>query len=149
MEYTFEITAHPKQKDTSFVWDQLFNYNLQFTEHDHHTPLKIFARHATGELIAGLLGETYWRWLHISILWVHEHHRHKGLGQQLIARAESEAMKRGCRHAHVDTLDFQAPEFYRQLGYTVWGVLDDLPPGHQRIFLRKDLVEKQPANAPG
>jgi hypothetical protein len=25
-------------------------------------------------------------------------------------------------------------------GYTVFGVLDDLPPGHQRFFLRKDLA---------
>jgi GNAT superfamily N-acetyltransferase len=124
------------------IWDQLFNDNRQFTEHDHHPSLKIFACRSSGELIAGLPGETFWRWLHISILWVHEHHRQKDLGQQIIAPAESEAMKRGCRHAHGDTLDFQAPEFYRQLGYTVWGVLDDLPPGHQRIFLRKDLVEK-------
>jgi len=143
MEYTFELSAHPMEKDSSFIWNQLNLYNLQFNEPDHHTLLKVFARQTYGELIAGLLGETYWRWLHINILWVHEHHRHKGLGQQLMARVESEAIKRGCIHADVDTLDFQAPEFYRRLGFTVWGVLDDLPPGYQRIFLRKDLVKKQ------
>ncbi|MCA9909224.1 MAG: GNAT family N-acetyltransferase, partial [Anaerolineae bacterium] len=51
----------------------------------------------------------------------------------------AEALRRGCNYAHVDTLDFQAPDFYRQLGYTVWGQLDDLPPGHTRYFMRKTL----------
>jgi hypothetical protein len=57
----------------------------------------------------------------------------------MMAQAEAEAIRRGCRHAHVDTIDFQAPDFYLKLGYTVWGVLDDIPPGHRRIFLKKDL----------
>jgi hypothetical protein len=39
----------------------------------------------------------------------------------------------------VDTIDFQALPFYQKLGYTGWGRLDDLPPGHVRYFLKKDL----------
>jgi hypothetical protein len=42
-------------------------------------------------------------------------------------------------HAMVDTFDFQAPGFYQKLGYVEWGVLEDFPGGHRRIYFRKDL----------
>jgi GNAT superfamily N-acetyltransferase len=139
MEYAIELTADLAEKDSAFIWDKLFQFNLQFTEHDQHALLRIFARNESGELIGGLLGETFWRWLYINILWVHEDHRHAGLGRKLMARAEAEGIARGCRHAYLDTFDFQAPDFYKQLGYAIWGALDDFPPGHRRIFFHKDL----------
>jgi hypothetical protein len=36
-----------------------------------------------------------------------------------------------------DTQDFQAPAFYRKHGYSVFGELPDLPPGHVRYSLAK------------
>ena len=50
-----------------------------------------------------------------------------------------EARGRGCTTAMVDTFDFQAPRFYEAEGYTIWGVLEGYPPGHQRFYLRKTL----------
>jgi GNAT superfamily N-acetyltransferase len=85
------------------------------------------------------LGNTYWGWLYISILWLAESLRGQGVGGRLLDMAEQEALDRGCRHAHVDTLDFQALPFYEKHGYAVWGTLNDLPPGHSRYFLKKDL----------
>jgi 8-oxo-dGTP pyrophosphatase MutT (NUDIX family) len=38
----------------------------------------------------------------------------------------------------LDTFSFQGPAFYPRFGYQAYGVLD-YPPGHQRIFLRKQL----------
>jgi ribosomal protein S18 acetylase RimI-like enzyme len=139
VQYSFELSSGRSDPDTAFIWDQLSRYNLQFAEPDRHKFLNILVKDPSGQLVAGLLGETFWRWLYINILWVHEDHRHAGLGSQLVARAEAEAIRRGCRHAYLDTLNFQAPGFYRKLGYTNWGTLDDFPPGHQRIFLKKDL----------
>ena len=66
------------------------------------------------EIIGGLLGGTYWGWLYISILWVDEKYRHQGIGKKLIAEAKQEAEKRGCKYAHVDTMSFQAPKFYKK-----------------------------------
>ena len=45
----------------------------------------------------------------------------------------------GCAHAYLDTFDFQARPFYERLGYTVFGLQDDYPPGHRRFFQRKVL----------
>ena len=138
MAYTFELTDKRTDSD-KLIWDSLYQFNRQFTEDDHHTLLRIFTRDESGEIVGGLLGETFWRWLYVNILWVHTSHRQAGLGTQLMSRAEAEAIRRGCGHAYLDTFDFQAPDFYHKLGYTEWGVLDDFPPGHRRLFLKKDL----------
>ncbi len=139
MPYTFHLTSDPSPEDSSLIEDGLRHFNLLYAEPDQHTLLRIFARNDSGEIIGGLLGETFWRWLYIADLWIHGDHRHFGVGTELMQKAEAEAIRRGCCHAYVDTLSFQAPDFYPRLGYTVWGTLDDLPPGHRRIFFKKDL----------
>ncbi len=90
-------------------------------------------------IVGGLIGETYWGWLYINALWVAEKLRRKNLGKALMKKAESEARKRGIRHVFVDTYSFQAPGFYRKLGYRQFGKLSDCPKGHSRHFLQKAL----------
>jgi len=53
--------------------------------------------------------------------------------------AEQEADRRGCIGVWVDTHSFQAPGFYERLGYSPFGVIEDYPPGHSRLFLQKRL----------
>jgi hypothetical protein len=36
--------------------------------------------------------------------------------------------------------DFQAAGFYERHGYSVFGVLDDMPLGHKRFFLKRALA---------
>ncbi|MBY0276219.1 hypothetical protein K2Z84_12810 [Candidatus Binatia bacterium] len=43
------------------------------------------------------------------------------------------------RAARLESYTFQAPDLYVKHGYQVFGVLDDCPPGHQQVFLRKSL----------
>ncbi len=88
----------------------------------------------------GLLGGTYWGWLYVEILWVAEHVRGAEHGRALLAAAEQEAVRRGCRHAHLDTMSFQSRSFYERQGYTVFGELRDIPAGHQRYFMQKALA---------
>ena len=114
-------------------------YNRLYAPPDNHRPLTITLRKADGTLVGGLLGETYWGWLYVRILWLAEHVRGRGYGSRLLAKAEQEAVRRGCRRAHLDTMSFQALPFYERNGYAVFGVLHDLPPGHSRYSLQKEL----------
>ena len=87
--------------------------------------------------MGGLHGYTHWGWLFISHLWVAEALRGQGYGTELVARAEHEAARRGCRRAYLDTYDFQALGFYQKRGYEVFGLLEGFPTGHRRYFLQK------------
>jgi hypothetical protein len=44
------------------------------------------------------------------------------------------------QHAWLETYSFQARPFYERHGYTVFGVLDNHPIGHQRYFMQKALT---------
>ncbi len=61
------------------------------------------------------------------------------MGIAFLTLAEEEARGRGAKNAYLDTFSFQAPDFYKQHGYQVFGELKDFPPGHQRYFYKKQL----------
>jgi hypothetical protein len=61
-----------------------------------------------------------------------------------MATAEAAAKARGCRGAYVDTFSFQAAPFYRKLGFKPFGVLNDFPPGHHRVFFHKRFATAPP-----
>ncbi|KAF3465861.1 GNAT family N-acetyltransferase [Streptomyces sp. Tu 3180] len=114
---------------------------LRGTPGERESPLHVWASDANGELAGGLVGHTWTTWLHVTYLWVDARHRGAGLGSRLLAEAERVARAdRGCAAARVETWDFQAPEFYRRLGYDVVCVIPDYPPGITEYTLTKRLA---------
>jgi ribosomal protein S18 acetylase RimI-like enzyme len=95
----------------------------------HNKELVLVVRGKKGEWGGGLVGLTYWNALFIDLLWVEEKYRGRGLGRQLMDRAESEARQKGCTFAHVNSHSLQAPGFYKKLGYKVFGKLKGYPKG--------------------
>jgi GNAT superfamily N-acetyltransferase len=138
-ELIISIESTHNTQLTRKIEEALSQYNRQYALPDRYTPLNVFAHTQDGEVVAGLLAETYWGWLHVRILWVDDEHRNLGLGKRLLTEAEKESLRRGCHNAHLDTHDFQAEAFYKKNGYEVFGILDDLPQGHKRIYLKKKL----------
>jgi GNAT superfamily N-acetyltransferase len=99
-----------------------------------------FVLYAPDQSIAGgVIGETHWEWFFINLMWIKEELRGCGYGHKLLLAAEQEARQRGARNAYLDTFSFQAPDFYKKHGYQVFGVLENFPEGHQRIYLTKQL----------
>lgn len=138
----FQITveSEPSSDDVETINNRLYEFNRDYAGDDNHLPLAVFLRDAeTGTIAAGLVGMTFWEWLHIDLLWVRENLRHLGYGRRLVEEAEAEARRRGCRRAFLSTLSFQAPQFYTSLGYVVFAELPDLPPGFVRYYLTKAL----------
>ena len=133
------MNFNPTKEETKKVYDELIRFNTEQVGDDDHAPLNIVEYDDDGNLIAGILGGTYWGWLYVDILWVHEKHRENGIGSKLLAEAEKEAKARGCHHVHLDTMSWQAPEFYKKHGYTVVGILPDIPKGNQKYLLMKEL----------
>lgn len=127
--------------DAKLIFDGLKRYNRQQTERPYdRRDLIVTAKDESGTLLGGLVGYTNWDWLYVDLLWADDGQRHAGLGSRLMRAAEEEAVRRGCRWSRLYTYDFQAPGFYRKLGYEVWAELEGYPPGHTQIWLRKALV---------
>lgn len=92
------------------------------------------------EVMGGLYGATIYGQLKIELLYLPESMRGHGLGRQIMKMAESEAERRGCHAAWLETLSFQARDFYERLGYVVFGEYKDFPPGHSLFFMKKELT---------
>ena len=134
-----QIDDHPTPQDIASLDQKLEDFNARQTGRNDFEPLHLVIRNGQGELIAGIKGLTGWDWLYVQNLWVHEDLRHQGLGSRLLREAEKRAAKQGCRGSCLSSFSFQAPDFYRRHGYTVFGDIDEYPPGHTLQFLEKQL----------
>jgi GNAT superfamily N-acetyltransferase len=117
----------------------LSEYNRRVLGEERYEPLRLIARDEAGEVAGGLLGDLYFDWLYIAILWVREDWRGRGVGSRLMELVEEYAAAHGRTHAHLDTFDFQAPDFYRRHGYELHGQLGPYGDGHVRYYFRKTL----------
>ena len=117
-------------------------FNVQQTGIKDYRPLVLTVHDESDHVIGGLWGKTNYGWLFVRLLFVPESLRGRYVGSELMSRAESEAVTRGCHSAWLDTFEFQARGFYERLGYRCFAELDDYPPGFSRYFLKKSLGPK-------
>jgi GNAT superfamily N-acetyltransferase len=141
MDQKHQIFVLEKPDDAAWevVGGGITAFNLAHAGSDAATPLCVVLRDEAGATIGGVIGDTYYDWLSVSLMFVREDLRGQGWGEKLLARAEEEARTRGVKDIYLDTFSFQAPGFYEKLGYHVFGELRDFPPGHTRYYMTKRL----------
>ena len=140
--FTLRVEEWPAPKEVNVIRQVLNRYNREQMGEDDHQHLSVVLRDAERQVVGGLWGETYWDWLYVDVLAVHESLRRQGWGTRVLAAAEQEAIARGCHFAHLDTFDFQALPFYEKQGYVIFGALDHFPGEHKRYFLKKALAPR-------
>ena len=121
------------------IGDLIRSYNRSKREAAESEPLNLYVEDDSGQVMAGLVAETFGNWLEIEYLFVKEDLRGQGIGSQLLQQAESEAKKKNCRFAFVNTYQFQAPSFYQKHGYKEVFTLKDYPYTGQRHYYQKEL----------
>jgi GNAT superfamily N-acetyltransferase len=140
------VTLEPAD-DTPAVSAQLFQRLLEFSEAQigprHTREFALTVRGEDGQILGGLTGELIWNALYVGVLWVSELSRRQGYGSALMQSAEDMARERGCQVSFLSTMTFQAPDFYKRLGYLPIGELPDSPKGFSRVWLAKRLDEQQ------
>jgi ribosomal protein S18 acetylase RimI-like enzyme len=134
-----EIRDEASDTDSTELRDKIHEFNVATTGYDDGRSLSCFLRDGNGVLYAGIDGFTWGGYAKIEYLWVDESRRGEGLGQALLVAAEAEATQRGCTTIVLDTHSFQAPAFYRKLGYTAVGETVDTPVGYTQTLFQKRI----------
>jgi GNAT superfamily N-acetyltransferase len=138
-----EYRIEPVEKPTDEMWNVIGGGINQYN-HQHGGPegfqrVCFVLNGPNGEVAGGLIGDIYWGWFNINLMFVKEELRGHGYGHQLLVQAETEARNRDAKHVFLDTFSFQAPEFYKRHGYRVFGELQNFPPGFTRYYMTKEL----------
>jgi GNAT superfamily N-acetyltransferase len=93
-----------------------------------------------GNLAGGLIFSVFGEWLEVEFLWVDGGVRGRGVGRNLLERAETFAKDCGCKTAVVYTMSFQAKPFYEKNGYVLMHTQNNYPVTSSRYYLEKKLI---------
>lgn len=147
MDYQVEILLENHDDFTTFLNTKMREYNDEHSPYHKESrkrgsvrPLNLIATDFQQQWIGGITAEVYWGWVEINKFWFSQEFRGKGIGGQLLAKAEETAKQMGATKALLTTYDFQARSFYEARGYQVVGEIKDYPPGSCYFTMVKTLI---------
>jgi GNAT superfamily N-acetyltransferase len=140
MEYTLSVTDVEESENRKAIVIPLVEYNAGQAGPDRYRHLAVLLKDGEGKVVGGLWGNTAYDWLTVYLLVVPASMRGRGIGTEIMRRAESEAAARGCYGVWLDTMEFQARGFYERIGYRCFGELPHYPSGFSKFFMQKALV---------
>ena len=139
MTHSITYTDEGRAEDRDAIAAALDNYNRHNAPPPNLQALGLLLKSADGATVGGLWGRSIYEWLFVELLFVPESLRGVGLGTQLMEQAQEIARQRHCTGIWLDTFAFQALDFYKKLGFTVFGELEDHPRGISQYWLQKRL----------
>lgn len=143
MNSTFlpKLEVNPRHEDLELFHLNLDEFNISATgESTENRDIVFFIRNTENEIVGGIRGSlNISGWLYIIAIWIDENHRNKGYGTLLMQSIEKEAKANGGTNSYLNTIAFQAPEFYKQLGYQVFAELENFHHQYNKLFLKKKL----------
>ena len=92
-----------------------------------------------GRLIAILKGNAYYNEVHIGELLIIPGYRRHGIGKMLIEQVEKDFAGKGYENINLTTFGFQAPEFYRKMGYSIEHIRKSSNDKLTKYFFVKEL----------
>ncbi len=104
---------------------------------DEVAPIACFARDANGVVIGGAVGRTWGSCCELQQLWTDPAYRRRGVARRILTAFEGKAQQAGCTDFFLETFSFQAPDFYRSMGYSVGYANTAFPHGIVKYHMRK------------
>jgi GNAT superfamily N-acetyltransferase len=135
-ELEFEILNNPSSSELDFLTHQI---NNEAMGQGAAYPFAILVRNKENEIVAGCNGSVIFGSIYTDQLWVAPTLRKQGLGKKLMEAVHEYGKKQGCTIATVATMSFQAPNFYKELGYKIDFSREGYNKGASCIFMSKKL----------
>lgn len=130
-----ELLPSP-ERDNQYIHQQLRRYNRQFMR-----DFKDYSFHIKqdGQIVAGIVAASTMDTLEVEFLFVEESCRGQGLGRLLLEQAENLARQDGCKRVLLNTYSFQAPSFYRRMGYELLAQQNPCFGAYSQYYFTKNL----------
>jgi ribosomal protein S18 acetylase RimI-like enzyme len=133
------IETDPKPEEIRLLEERIYEFNVQATGISDGKLFALFLRENNEAIVGGIFGWTWGDTCYVRYLYVPAHLRNQGHGSALMRAVEAEAKARGCGQIVLQTHDFQAPDFYRKLGFDIIGRVTAYPRDHQYLTMVKSL----------
>lgn len=140
MNYKLTFEKNPDPKDIQILGDGIMENTKLKTAHNPIDFFGCFIRDNNNEIQGGCSGGNLYGCLYIDSLWVAKHLRGNGYGINLMLEAEKFGRSKGCNFAAVNTMNWEALEFYKKLGYHIEFERHGFFKDSIFYFLRKDFV---------
>lgn len=125
------------EKEKEYIHSKLVEHNAKFiTDYEEFS---FCYKDEDEKVVGGVVASRDNECLTIDFLWVDNSHRGKGIGAKLIKHMESIAVDKKCKLIYLNTFAFQAPEFYKKMGYKLFGLLEECINGYDQYFFKKEL----------
>jgi GNAT superfamily N-acetyltransferase len=86
-------------------------------------PFVFIASNDECDFLGGVKGKVAASWCEIS--WLYSTQKEKGIGRSLMETVEAHAKKLNCQGMLVETIEYQAPDFYKKFGFIEYGQITD------------------------
>ena len=134
-------------KRVSEIDDQIGEFiNKEFAEYGVQSGVELnfeefhfVSEDEDGKVIGVITGRAYYNEVHIGDLIIDKNIRRNGLGRQLVEAVENAYKDKEYEKITLTTFGFQAPEFYKKLGYEVEFVREDKNPKLSKYFFAKSI----------
>jgi ribosomal protein S18 acetylase RimI-like enzyme len=139
MKYSIDHVSDPSHQDIQILYDGLKDHMRAKRDLKPISFFGYFIKDNNKKILGGCVGHLIYGSLAVDTLWVAESLRGQGYGTRLMQMAEQFGMDNECHFMTVNTMDWEAQDFYKKLGFHVEFERKGFDKGSIFYFLRKEL----------
>lgn len=115
----------------------LINYNKPFLGEWSPVDFAISIEDENKNLIGGVSGYYADEYVIVQLACVDESYRKKGIGTILFKKLDDFTLSKKCKFIHLETMEFQAKDFYEKFGFSVVSTLPNWFNSYSLHIMRK------------
>lgn len=117
----------------------LLAFNHPFLGEWRDQTFTIYAENEDADIVGGICGSYANDYMKIEWVWIDEQYRGQGLGRKIFNQLHDLALAKNCKYIDLETLEFQAKDFYEKLGFKLIATLPNWVGGYDAYIMRKFL----------
>ncbi len=121
------------------IYEGFSRHAIAMTGHDEKFDPVAFIANDKECFAGAIVAELFWGALHIKYIYVEDGYRGKGIGSHLMEYALKYGRDKKCPFAFVETMSFQALDFYRKVGFELEFTRSGYKHGTSFHYLQKTL----------